>query len=284
MRDNLWTLKPWYSRDPISKTIVFRGLCNKCDTSIFRPIDQPLVLNPESFALLAYRAACYWNWRAEVDLRAAQLTPIKIRDVLQVDKSLLPIREDIEKALEPVIIRAIGCRDGVAEMMRSVRDNVLQNDFNFLESHVLDFRCRLPFRFSLSSTFAISLHCDTVSISQYECSSMPAFFFHVLNSGDSTKLILSWLKCVPDRYPHDWLTKFLYYSETGHLADVLLRYMFIQNHGLVLRPSFVQSLNCEQSAFLTSPLASQHYFDQAPEPTRICSPPYFDLKWRLFPV
>lgn len=279
-----WTLNPWWSEDSIAKTIVFRGFCNKCDASIFRRIDQPLALDPESFALLAYRAACYWNWRAEVDLRTAELIPLKTREITLGDHSLPPLPEDHEEALKPLIKNARDHRDAVCKMMASVRDQVLSSNFSFLESHVLDFRCDLPLRFSLAATFSLSLHYEHVDIRTHECPSTPALFIHLLNSGGSTKLILSWLKCVPDRYPNDWLTKFIYYSETGHLSDVLLRYMFIQNHGLVMRPSFASSLNCEQNAFLTAPLATRHYLDQTPQPTRICNPPYFDLNWKLYPV
>jgi hypothetical protein len=279
-----WSLKPWWSQDPISKTIIFRGFCNKCDSSIFRKIDQPLILDDESLALLAYRAACYWNWRSEVDLRTIELTPSNIRKIIQDDQSMPPLADNFEVEQEARATKTKEQRDRVSGMMKSIQSRVLSGDYSFLESYILDFACNLPCRFSIASTFAISLHFENTEISQYECPPMPALFMHLLNSGGSTKLILSWLKDVPDRYPTDWLAKLIHYSETGHLADVLLRYMFIQNHGLVMRPSFASSLGFEQSSFLTASLASQFYLGQKPQPTRICNPPYFDLNWKVFPA
>ena len=78
-----------------------------------------------------------------------------------------------------------------------------------------------------------------------------------------------------------WLDEFQEYANSGHLADILLRYMFVNNHGLIFKPSFVPTLNGEQARYLTGPLADKMYHGLDPQISRICDPPYFEYAWQL---
>jgi len=285
LKGDLCTTKPFWSISPISKTIIFRGFCSKCDASIFKKVDQPLSLDKETFALLAYRAACYFNWRAEVDLRGLMLEPVKLRELITKGMPLPPLKDKLEEVSKPEIQSAIRHRDGVATIMDAVRSSVTKGDYDFLETKTFEFGCELPFRYSLAATFSSSLLGEYVNISTTECPQIPALFIHFLNIDGTTKLIFSWMKCVPDRYVDDWLRQFQEYSESGHLADVLLRYMFINNHGLVLRPSFLNTLNENQTEYLTQPLRAATYFiGEVSQPAKFFTPPLFDLNWKLIPV
>lgn len=276
-----WTLSSWWTEDTTSRVLVFRGFCNPRDSSIFKPIDAPLQLSPEVYLLLAYRASCYWNWRANVDLRSLELLPDKLSEAVAKDTELPRLTGDPALAIKPLIDAENDHCNRVAQVMTNVREAVDNADYNFLETMTLDFGQDLPFRFSLAASFATSLRNEPVTISQKECPPMPAVFFHMLDVGGTTKLILSWPKYVPDRYPNEWLTQLIQYSESGHLADLIWRFMFINNHGLAFRPSFVPELNNEQCAFLTAPLATAFYHNVRPQVTRIAEPPYFATPWKL---
>lgn len=282
--EDRYTLRSWWSQDPISKTLVFRGFCNACDSSLFEKIDQSLQLDDETYLLLAYRAACYSHWRAEVDLRSIELAPSEIRKMVEGDTSLPPLRTDFEKAYATPTREAKRHRDESSKRMDSLRDNIDASNYDCLTTEVFDFGRRLPYRYSVAASFTTSLRHEHIYVSQEECPPTPSVYLHLLNVESTTKLILSWPNYVPDKFPNTWLTQLMQFSESGHLADVLLRYMFIFNHGLVFDPSVVPKLRHEQSAFLTSPLATSYYHGDKPEITRICEPPYFDHNWKLLPV
>lgn len=279
-----YTMQSWWSQDPVSKTLVFRGFCSTCDSSLFRKIDQSLQLNNEAYMLLAYRASCYSLWRAEVDLRHLQLTPVEIRKMVDGDSSLPSLRADFDQNYTAPILEAERHRDAARNITNSLREHIDTADFESLTTHVFDFGRKLPFRYSVAGSFTTSMRHEHVDISQKECPPTPSVYIHMLNVDSSTKLIVSWPKHVPSRYPNAWLDELIQYSNSGHLADVLLRYMFINNHGLVFNPSLVPTLRHEQSSFLTSPLATTYYHSERPDTTRICEPPYFDYNWKLSPI
>ena len=279
-----WTLRSWWSEDPISKTLVFRGFCNKCDSSIFSKIDRPIALDDESFLLLAFRAACYFNWRAEVNYRASHLLPEKIQEMAQSDPEIPPLQDRFELALASQIESTKLQRNVIKQMTESIRDAVVSGAHNIIRTKVYDINTDLPVRFSLAGCMVTSLRHEHIHISQIECPLLPAFFFHLLDVDGSTKLIFSCLDCIPEHFSNAWIEELEIRSNSGHLADVLLRFMFINNHGLVFKPSLVHTFSHEQAAYLTSPLSGKMYFDAEPQITRICEPPYFDLNWQLTPL
>lgn len=282
--EDRFTLRSWWSQDPISKTLVFRGFCNSCDSSLFEKIDRSLKLEDETYLLLAYRAACYSYWRAEVDLRTIELTPSEVKKMVEGDASLPPLRANFEKSYAIPTNEAKRHRNESRKLMDSLRDKIDSSSLDFLTTHVFDFGRKLPYRYSVAASFTTSLRHEHVEISQEQCPPTPSVYLHLLNVDSTTKLIVSWPNYVPDKFSDAWLTQLMQYSESGHLADVLLRYMFIFNHGLVFNPSVVPTFRHEQSAFLTSPLATSYYHGDKPDITRICEPPYFDHNWKLLPV
>jgi hypothetical protein len=279
--EDRFTMNSYWTQDPISKTLVFRGFCNSCDSSLFEKIDETLNLTAEIFTLLAYRAASYSNWRAEVDLRNLELTPGMVREMVSADSSLPPLKEGFESFYEKQIDDSKRHRNDTKSLMSGLRNEIDAENFDYLETRVFDFGRRLPFRYSVAASFTTSLRHEHVNVSKSECGPTPSLYLHMLDSGSTTKLIMSWPKYVPQRIPDTWLTQLIQYSDSGHLADVLLRYMFIHNHGLVFSPSFVPSLDHEQASFLTAPLATSFYHGQKPGITRICEPPYFASDWKL---
>jgi len=279
-----WTLRSWWTEDPISKTLVFRGFCNSCDSNLFAKIDRPLVMDSETYLLLAFRSACYFNWRYEVDYRAAELRPGLTRKMVESDPELPRLIDGFEQLEAPEIEKAKFMSDQVKVMTDSLRDAVAAKNFGLLETRVFDFKQDLPIRFSLAASIVNSLKNEHTHVSQIECPQFPGVFLHILDVDGTTKLIFSWLKCIPERFPNVWIEQFKKLSDSGHIADVLLRFMFINNHGLVFKPSFVPTLNHEQSSYLTSSLAGRMYNGVEPEISRVCHPPYFDLGWKLTSV
>ena len=56
---------------PLSSNMVFRGICSECDNQIFAPIERSdLIISPESFALLSYRALLkeYYYQKLNIDV------------------------------------------------------------------------------------------------------------------------------------------------------------------------------------------------------------------------
>lgn len=278
---DLWTLRSFWSEDPVSKTLVFRGFCNSCDSKLFDKIDRPLTLDKETYLLLAYRSTCYFNWRSEVEYLEVKKNHILTEEMVESDYELPRLKDGYERQFDSHKDQAMYRKDKIRTMMDSLRDAIESGDSGIIETRMYDFNEELPFRYSLASVMTTSLLNEHINICQLECPPLPGMFLHLLEIDGTTKLIFSWLKCIPKRYAESWIQQFERFSESGHLADILLRYMVINNHGLISKPSFVATLKPEQSFFLTKPLMDQMYLGSQPQPTLLRTPPYFDLNWRL---
>jgi len=276
-----WTLHMFWEETPKARALVFKGFCNKCDNDLFEKIDSNLSITKETNLLLAYRAACYFNWRYEVDLNSVVFKKDSILEMKRKNPDLPDLKDTFEASHENQVKHLSARRDEVKKMMHSVREAIYNKNYDFITSRVFDFDEELPIRYSLAGTFVTSLLNEKIFVSQIDHPEMPMLFLHVLSDETSTKLIFSWFSSVPDQYPLEWLDQFETFSHSGHLADVLLRFMFISNHGLVFRPSFNKVLRHEGTNYLTSPLSGQVYHGLTPEVTRICHPPYFDFAWKL---
>lgn len=268
----------WMTEHP-GNTLTFRGFCNPCDYRIFKNIDKPLILSDEIYSLLAYRAISYKLWRSKVDEKAFELLPKAVSEVF--DRSLEP-----EEAAE--------IRTHVAEMKskqveissvtKEIQNKLDQLDYTFLTTRVFDLGEEIPIRYSVAHTFAHDIHCQSVTIPRSECFNPPLYFIHLLKIEGTTKLIFSWMSYIPKKYPDSWIKQINTISKSGHLPDILLRYMFVNNHGLVFDPKFEHSLNFESSQYLTSPVSGSFYANEKIQPSRVCYPPYFNLSWKAVPI
>lgn len=276
-----WTLHMFWEETPTARALVFKGFCNKCDNDLFGKIDSELEITKETSILLAYRSACYFNWRYAVDLNSAILRKDTIKEMIEKNPGLPKLKETFESSNQKRVDHLTERRDEIEKMMISIRSEIDKQNFNFIQTRIYDFGENLPIRYSLAGTFVTSLLNESIFVSQIEHHEMPMLFLHILHEGNSTKLIFSWLSTVPKRYPEKWLSQFEEYSNSGHLADVLLKFMFISNHGLVFWPSFSKSFTHEGTNYLTAPLSGQVYHGLKPEITRICNPPYFNYNWKV---
>lgn len=253
-----WKPKPFYEEVGVSKVLIFRGFCNRCDNEVFQKIDKPLVLDPEIYALLAYRASCFANWRAKVDLRALELLPEKLKAIAEGDDAMPQVREDIDQGSDPEF-QGFAANEASLGALTAYLKSSADGAFDNLETAVFDFGRQLPVRFSVSASFTLGLRQESVRITARDCVPRPAVFLHLLEEGGTTKLILSWPSYVPARFPQAWIDQLEGWSASGHLADVLWRYMFINNFGLAFKPSVAEGWTMAQHRFLTGPLATQMY-------------------------
>lgn len=279
-----WTLKMFWEETPTASALVFRGFCNKCDNDIFGKIDTSLNLSKETILLLSYRSACYYNWRSEVDLNSWIIRRSSIHEMLENNPELPRLNENFEKSHQEGLRQFTEIRDDVRRVMISIRDALNNKDYESIESRIFDFNEELPIRYSLAGSFTTSLLNERITVSRVEHSQMPAMFLHILSEGKTTKLIFSWLSTIPSKYPLEWIRQINQFSESGNLQDVLLRFMFINNHGLVFKPSFQNTFGHEGTNYLTAPLSGQVYHGLKPERTRICKPPYFNDNWKVSDV
>lgn len=276
-----FTLHRYWTDTPIANALVFRGFCNNCDNNLFIKIDSKLKINKETALLLSYRAISYMNWRNEVDLTSISLEKEIVLEMLSKNPELPTLNDEFESNHRQRIIGATVTRDNVANLMNSIRDAVENKNFDFIKTKVFDFKEDLPIRYSVSGSMANSLLYEHVPISQIEHPQTPMYFFHILNEEKTTKLIFSWLSTIPTHFAMNWINKLECFSKSGHLSDILMRFAFINNHGLAFKPSLYKEFGIEGNHFLTTPLYSQMYHGLKPEITRVCNPPYLNFNWMI---
>jgi len=275
--DKNMTFRPFWEEVSTKSALVFKGFCNTCDSSIFRKLDVPMLPSPEVFALLAYRAACYSNWRALVDLEYQTSRPNFLQKMSDRDKGVLPpLKENRTEVHGPLITRAALHQKQIEWVMHYMREVISNSNFGKIRSHSFDLKRRVPLRYSVMATFALNLRNTDEFISQIECPPMPALFFHLLEFDGQQKLVLSWPEYVPEKHPKLWVKQILNWSKSGNLSDVLMRYFFLNNHGLVFNPKMSLSWDHEKVFFLSKQLADKNYFGRRPFPTPLFKEPLFN--------
>lgn len=276
-----WTLNTFWEESPTSKALVFKGFCNKCDNDLFIKIDSKLTISKETLLLLAYRSTCYFNWRYAVDLNSVIFRKDSIKGMIEKNPELPKLKKSFDHSHKKEVDEITERRKEVEKIMHSIRHGLDNQNFDIIKSRIFDFGKELPIRYSLAGTFVTSLLNEKVAVSQIEHPDMPMLFFHILSEGNTTKLIFSWLSSVPERFPNKWIKQLEQFSKSGHLADVLMRFMFISNHGLTFSPSLDKEFGHEATNYLIAPLSGHVYHGLKPEITRICIPPYLAFNWKI---
>ena len=274
--DKNLTFKPFWEEVSTKSALVFKGFCNSCDNSIFKKLDTSTAPDFEVLALLAYRAACYWNWRALVDLKYQETFPKILQDMSEMDAGKLPpLKNNGDEVHGPLIASAAYHQNMVERLMQYTQNAVTAAKYTQIKSHIFDLKKSLPLRFSLAAAFSTNLRNAHQFVSTKECPPIPGLFFHLLDFKGHQKLILSWPKYVPEKHPKLWVKQIQEWSDSGNLGDILMRYFFLNNHGLVFSPKMPFDWDHEKVFFLSEQLAEQNYFGRKPRKTPLFKEPLF---------
>jgi len=255
--------KPITSKDDISKVLAFRGFCNDCDCSLFKPLDKTMgCITPEIAMLLAYRSFAYKVWRDEVDANTGRLIRNNHDAVRECSDPKLPPEKPIDNS------------QGQAEKLRRVADrtknlsisNIFQSSieagqFHRLKSVVFHLDELLPYRYSCTSWITKDLLFRANSMKWQDCLLDPFVFLHALKVGDKTSLIVSWFDYVPDKFADKFVDSIRQLDASGDLPDALLRYAYVNNHGFAACPNWVDQWPIHATNELIQPVVAKVYRD-----------------------
>lgn len=250
---------------------MFRGYCADCDSRIFRGIDKELVESEQVFLALALRAASYAKWRSDVDMAATNSLAIEKYGHGDVPTCVFPPKLPADLLYRWRVSNF--CIDWTMQMLRDGRTDCLN-------TVTIEFESRIPLRFSMAGLLTTDLRMREKSVDLEKCRLPPLLFMHLLDFDNTSRLVLSSPTYVPREIFQQFVNTLLSVALTGHLTDVLFRFMVNNNQGLAANPQFLSSLEPEQQGFLFASISANYYFGCPHSVTRLCYPPYMDF-WSL---
>jgi len=157
---------------------------------------------------------------------------------------------------------------------------IAEKQFERLNTVTIEFNEKVPFRFTMVGSFTTDIRMIPVEILRSDCAATPMYAMSILDFGNKSTLVISSHVSVPRKYLTQFMTEILKLSCSGHLTDVLLRFMINNNQGFAARPSFMNSMDHEAISYYFGSVSGKYYFGLNESVTRICFPPYLN-EWTL---
>lgn len=267
-----YTTKPYISKDSISRILVSRGFCRKCDNDIFIEIDKSIVqITPKIALLLAYRCFAYKCWHDEVEANKNRLLAKTYQNWDQIkEETSLELREDALQKKEKQLEENIRKKKQNLFIANIFQDAIENKRFFRLKSVIFELERLLPYRFSGCMPLTLDFLNRSIEIDWGDCIAMPYVFIHILNVNQTSQIIISWLDYTPDDYAQTYIQS-IRDIDSKDFNDAVVRYICLHNLGFAAKPSWTDKLTPEAHSFFIAPIIHTGFSEEV-SPTPIPTP------------
>jgi len=269
-----YSKKPITSTDTIKMVLAFRGFCNSCDRTLFKSIDAPISnVTPEIAMLLAYRSFSYKVWRDEVHANTERMI-YEQRETLadSSDQSVPPYRALTDEELAAAEAKRVQDKLLNLSTANIFQVAIKQQDYQRTKSVVFYCDELLPYRYSCTVWLNKDFLFRDVQINWHDCIQPPFVFVHALEVNGKSSIIVSWFDYTPEKYVEPFVDTIRSLSASGDLADALLRYAYINNHGFAADPDWIKQWPSVAREQLVQPVVAKVYQGSEIPATEIPTP------------
>ena len=265
------TTRPLWSFQSIKRILTFWGFCNSCDNKMFELIDKPLdQVDIERAFLLAYRAFCYKAWRDEVDANSQHLLIEKVKKELDNNASDL-----IEQQRNYFDSNRLFIKRTNIQIANMFQVGIQNQFFGRLRTVVFSLDKTVPYRYSCAAFMTLDILNRRLPIDWGNCILDPLVFLSVLRTGGHDSLIVSWFDYIPDEISDQFVNSIREVERTGDLADVLVQYANINNHGFAASRDWFNTWSDPIKDQLAKPIIQQIYDGKRPDEIELPTKKWF---------